>query len=115
MIKNKKLWEDYVDKNKHFYSKAIVDVAREVMRLLDDRKHKDFNVNTIIGEADKNIVTGGGMTVFQAGCVAQIVTRCHSKGNEFRDKWNKHYGVDKDKAKGGVVNPAIITIKSSFK
>ncbi|GAJ13150.1 unnamed protein product, partial [marine sediment metagenome] len=48
MIKNKKLWKDYVDKNKHFYSKAVVDVAREVMRLLDDRKHKDFDANNII-------------------------------------------------------------------
>ena len=118
MIKNKKLWKDYVDKNKDFYSKAVVNVAREVMRLLDDRKHKDFDANNIITEADKNIVIGGGITGFQAGCVAQIVAQCHSKGNEFRKKWNKHYGVDEDKAKGGVVNPAIITLdtsKSSFK
>ena len=107
MIRNKKLWKAYVDKNKDFYSKAVVDVAREVMRLLDDRKHKDFSASNIIIEANKNIDTGGGITGFQAGCVAQIITRCHSKGNEFRKKWNKYYGVDEDKDKGGVVNPAL--------
>ena len=108
MITNKKLWDSWVKVNKDPYGKCCVDVARETMKLLDDGEHKDFLPNKIICEADDNIKTGG-ITGFMAGCVASMVSQCHSRGKEFKKKWNESYGV-KDERKG-TVNPALITIK----
>jgi len=80
-------WNKWVEKNTDPYGKCCVDVAREVMRLLDTPKYKDFNPHKIICDADDNI-KAGGITGFMAGCVAQMVSHCHSRGEEFRQKWN---------------------------
>lgn len=107
MIKNQKLWDEYVSKNNDPYGKCCVDVAREVMRILDEGN--DFDVHKIICDADDNI-NAGGITGFMAGCVARMISKCHSRGEEFNDKWNEFHGVSKEKANGGTVNPAILTI-----
>lgn len=106
MIKDQKKWNNWVKKNKDPYGKACVDVARRVMEILDE--DKDFDCHEIICQADKE-VDAGGITGFMAGCVAEMISECHSRGKEFRKKWNKSYGVDNG---GGVVNPAIMTIKT---
>ena len=99
-------WKKWEDVNSDPYDKCCVDVAREVMRLLDNQE--DFDPYLIITQADDNI-KAGGITVFMAGCVAQMVVRCHSKGDEFKTKWNKQWD---DKPHEGVINPAIMTIKT---
>lgn len=105
-VVNAEKWDSYVSKNNDPYGKCCVDVARQVMKVLDE--NDDFDTNEIICKADDE-VGGGGITGFMAGAVATMVGQCHSRGEEFRKKWNKSYGV-KDTAKG-TVNPAIITIK----
>ena len=103
-IVNEVDWNKQVEMNKDAYGKCAIDVARRVMELLD--KVKEFDCNDLICKADKQ----GELTGFLAGCVAQIVSKCHSRGEEFRKKWNKDYGVEGKKDKGGVVNPAIMTV-----
>jgi len=110
MIKNKEIWQSWVKANKDPYGKCCVDVARETMKLLDDEKHKDFDPNQIIGEAEDN-VAAGGITGFMAGCIAQMIVKCHDRGDEFKIKWNKYYALDKkDESREGVINPALLTI-----
>jgi len=106
-------WEKWEKKNKDAYGKCCVDVAREVMRLLDTPEHKDFDTHKIVCLADENI-KAGGITGFMAGCVAQMVSHCHSRGEEFRKQWNidnqiKDEGENANKGKG-VLNPAILHI-----
>ena len=101
-------WEKQVVLNKDAYGKCCVDVARRVMEILDNGK--DFDTHKIINQAAKE-VQADGITGFMAGCVAEMISICHSRGDEFRKKWNESYGVTEDKAKGkGVVNPALVTI-----
>lgn len=108
MIKDKKIWNSWEKANeKDSYGKCCVDVARETMRLLDDEKHKDFDPNKIICEADDNI-KAGGITGFMAGCIAGMISKCHSRGEEFKKKWNESYGVKGERE--GAVNPALVTI-----
>mgnify|MGYP006311746395 CR=1 FL=1 len=107
MITDKARWQSWVDKNKDPYGKACVDVAREVMRMLDTEEYKDFEPNEIINVADENI-KAGGITGFMAGCVASMISQVHSRGKEFRKKWNESYGVKKAR---GTVNPAILHIR----
>ena len=114
LIKDKKIWESWVKANKDPYRKCCVDVARKVMELLDDEKHGDFDTNKIIIEAENKLIEEkkvreeDGITGFMAGCIAQMITKCHSRGEEFKKKWNDSYGV-KDEKKGAI-NPALVTI-----
>lgn len=114
MIKDKKIWKSWVKANKDPYGKCCVDVAREVMNLLDDGEHKEFNTNKIIIEAENSLIEKNkmkeeeGITGFMAGCIAQMISKCHSRGKEFKKKWNESYGVKDDKK--GAINPALVTI-----
>lgn len=107
MIIKQDEWNKDVELNKDPYGKCCIDVAREVMRLLDTPEYQDFDTHKIICDAEKNIGEEG-ITGFMAGCIAQIVVHCHSRGEEFKEKWNKQYD---DKPRKGVINPALITIK----
>lgn len=113
IIDNEK-WESWVKNNNDSYGKCCVDVSREVMRILDNGK--DFDTHKIICEADANI-KAGGITGFMAGCVAQMVSKCHNRGEEFRIKWNKDNGIsdegEKANKSGGVINPALLTVSSN--
>lgn len=115
MITDKVSWEKWVKGNQDEYGKYCVDVARRVMELLDEDStplHEGYNpdIHTphgLISKADEDI-NAGGITGFMAGCIAKMVSKCHSRGEEFRLIWNAPYKVKVDN--GGVVNPAILTI-----
>jgi len=106
-ITNQKKWDNFVSKNNDSYGKACVDTARKVMEILD--KEKDFDCHDLIVRASKE-VKSGGLTGFMAGAVASMINSCHSRGEEFKKKWNKGYG---DENRKGVINPALITIKTN--
>jgi hypothetical protein len=55
---------------------------------------------------------GTGLSGFMAGCVASWVSKYHERGEEFNDFWNEQFGVPKEKANGGTVNPAILNINT---
>lgn len=108
MIINQKKWDKYVEINKDAYGKACVDVARKVMEYLD--KEKDFDCHELLCRADEE----DDLTGFMAGCIASMVSECHSRGEEFRKKWNINYQIsdegEKANKKGGILNPALVTI-----
>jgi hypothetical protein len=116
-ITNKKEWNKCVKINKDPYGKCCVDVARKVMSILDKEKG-DFDCHKIICRADDEI-KAGGITGFMAGCVAQMVSKFSSRGEEFRKKWNKdnQIGTEGDEANksGGCLNPALLTISPKGK
>jgi len=116
-------WNEWVKSNVNDpYGKCCVNVARRVMELIDlepiDKPFQEgydgkFSTHQLICQADKDI-EAGGITGFMAGAVAQMVSQVHSRGEEFRQVWNKKYGVKEEKANGGVVNPAILTIETKI-
>lgn len=110
-ITNQEVWKEYEEKNKDAYGKCCVDVARRVMEILDEGN--DFDHHQIICQADDDI-KAGGITGFMASCVASMVSLCHSRGEEFRRKWNlgnqiKDEGEKANKS-GGILNTAILNI-----
>ena len=107
-IVNEKVWKDWEEKNTDSYGKCCVDVARRVMEILDEGK--EFDTHKIICQANDDI-DADSITGFMAGCVTEMISKCHIRGEEFRVAWNKDHGVEEDKAEGGVVNPAIMTIE----
>ena len=111
-IMNQDDWKKHVDANTDSYGGACVNVARRVMEILD-AEPGEFDPHTIICRADKETDTGG-ITGFMAGCVASMVSQAHSRGEEFRRKWNLNVqiGTEGKKANesGGVLNPALLCI-----
>lgn len=103
-LKDEEGWQKTVDNNQDPYGKAAVDVARRTMEHLDDAP-EDFDASSLIAQADKEL--DEGITGFQAGCIAGIISQVHERGEEFRQSWNGHY--DKEDS-DGVVNPAIMTV-----
>lgn len=112
-LKDEKKWNNWVEKNTDDYGKACVDVARKVMEILD--KGEDYDCHDIICKADKDS-NSGGITGFMAGCIAEMVSVCHIRGEDFRQKWNivNQIGDEGKKANksGGVINPALLTIQT---
>ena len=97
-------WNKCVENNKDPYGAACIMVARRVMEILD--VVGEFDPHDIICRADKE-TKAGGITGFMAGCAAQMVSHCHSRGEEFKAAWNKQYDP---KPREGVINPAILTV-----
>jgi len=114
-ISDQEAFRKWEDNNKDPYGKACVDVAREVMRLLDLPEYQHFDTHRIICKADEN-VDAGGITGFMAGCVASMVSKCHSRGDEFRKKWNLDNQISHEGEKAnegtGVLNPALLNIQT---
>ena len=102
-------WDEWVKNNQDPYGKAYVDVARRVMEILDEVN--EFDPDEIISQADEE-VGAGGITGFMAGCVASMVSHCHSRGDEFRRAWNKSVGsATGQEDTEGVLNPALIVVR----
>lgn len=110
-LRDEKAWKKWVDANTDPYGAACVRVARVAMEILDDAPD-DFDPDDIIDKADDT--TGEGITGFMAGCVVQMISGCHARGDEFRRKWNLklQLGNEGEKANesGGVLNPALLNI-----
>lgn len=97
---NPEYWQKCVDGNDDSYSKACVNVARNVMKHLDDYEG-DFNIgykpdmttaHGIMCECDDQGITG-----FQAGCVTNMVVLCHEKGWKFYLSFHiSSYDVDEE-------------------
>jgi len=109
-LKDKKAWAEWEKNNQDPYGKACVDVARRVMELLDEDEtplHNGYypemhTAHGLICKADDDI-NAGGITGFMAGYVAQMVTKCYERGEEFRRSLN-----DEEYEGDGVMNPALL-------
>lgn len=107
-ITNEKDWNEWVENNKDPYGKACVDVARRAMEILDEET--EFDSYKIIARADEE-TKAGGITGFMAGCVAQMVSHCHSRGEEFRKSWNGEIGKNTGQENSkGVLNPSLLSV-----
>jgi hypothetical protein len=110
-LKDAEAWKRYEETNlDDEYGRCCVDVARRVMETLDNEK--SFSPSSIISQANKDLAAG--ISGFMAGAVAEMVSRCHERGDEFRRLWNKENQIDTegDRAteNGGVLNPALLSI-----
>jgi hypothetical protein len=112
-MKNIKDWKSWEIANTDPYGKACIDVARKVIELLEEDStplHVGYypDINTphgLICKADKDI-NAGGITGAMAGFVAQMVSHCSERGDEFKKIWNTPYNYEGDK----VINPAFLSV-----
>ncbi len=108
-------WEECVEMNQDPYGKCCVDIARRIMEILD-AEEGDFDPHALISRGEKE--TGdAGITGFMAGCIAGMASEFHSRGDEFRRKWNikTQIGTEGEKANesGGILNPALMCLSTT--
>ena len=110
-LKNEALWHIYVTANRDAYGGCCVSVARRVMEILDEGAPIE-SCRRLICRADDEAQTGG-ITGFMASAVAQMVSECHERGEEFRRAWNSENQLagegDAANESGDVLNIALLT------
>jgi hypothetical protein len=107
-------WTRCQENNQDPYGKTIVNVARKLMEMLDEDTNPitPENVHNLITRADKES-RAGGISGFMEGCVANIVSHAHSRGEEFRRARNGDVGATTGQENAdGVLNPAILHVKN---
>lgn len=87
------------------YVLCILDVGSRVLDLMEQLGEQPLDANELILQANRELKAG--ITGNMAAYVALIATKCHSRGEEFRQSWNKFNGREDAK---GVINPAVMTI-----
>ena len=106
-------FDSLVEANRDPYGKKCVDTAQRAMEILDEEPG-DFDTHELICRADNESAGDGGITGFMAGAVASMISACHSRGDEFRRKWNGDNQIadegDKANESGGVLNPALLSV-----
>jgi hypothetical protein len=112
-ITNQKLWDKCVKNNTDPYGNEVIMVARRAMEILDTEQG-EFDCHALICRADDES-GAGGITGYQAGVVAKVISSVHNRGEEFRKRFNGEYIKDPAKLKEandgkGIVNPAILTV-----
>lgn len=101
-IKKEKMaaWLDEVLKNSdNLYGFAVMFGAANVMYGLDQKMTPEDSMKQHGVD---------GLSIFQAGCLADVVSRYSERGEEFRVFWNNKWGV---KNSNDIVNPAILVTK----
>jgi hypothetical protein len=109
-LRDAEAWKRYEEANDDEYGRCCVDVARRAMEILDNEK--PFSPSNIISRASREL--NAGISGFMAGAVAEMISRCHERGEEFRQLWNEENQISAEEERandrGGVLNPALISI-----
>ena len=86
------------------YSFGVVQATVNAFELLVEGKTPE--------EVENGAFGGHGYSGFMVGSAAGWIAKFHQRGEEFNQYWNNKFGVSEEKAKGGTVNPALITIET---
>jgi len=104
----KKEWDKSKARNRDPYGNAVVIVTEKVGEALDKGLSPE--------KAEKKGIKDSDITGFQAGCVAQWISRFHPRGEEFRKWWNLRHQIQNEgeeaNKSGAVLNPAILNIET---
>lgn len=107
----KQKYAEFVALNsKDVYSNAVVLYAERWAKLMEEALAEGEKLSSrwkfLSHKADTDGVTG-----FMYGCAVQALAQFWIHGEELRLLHNAECGVDEEKAKGGVVNPAVLTFE----
>jgi hypothetical protein len=89
------VWKLCEAANQDRNGKACIDIARKVMELLDEEPGA-VDASNLIARAQAACEATNNISGFMAGCIAQIVITCHSRGEEFRKSWNTCWDAEED-------------------
>ena len=89
-----------------YYGITVISLSSEMLIAIGNGMDFGEAIHTIAGEKY-------GISTFAMAWTAAIISKCSSRGEEFRKYWNKSNGISEEEP--GVVNPAILVIGSKKK
>ena len=95
-------WVKSVEQNDDPYGRAVIKVIAKVCECLD----KGLTPK----EAEDEGIKDSGITGYQAGVMASMISHFHPRGEEFKKYFNKQCGGTGEEK--GTINPAILTVKT---
>lgn len=101
-------WAECCKNNSDGYGSAVIRYAEVWARLMESMIAGGATLSDCAKNAS-HLADSEGITGFMYGAAVGILAHVWVYGDELRRWHNKEYGVDEDKAKGGTVNPAILT------
>ena len=105
-LKDIKVYEDWKAKQKDGYGQAVFRYAERWADMMEDKISKGEEIKDVADKLSHDADTEG--TGFMYGMAVNILTKCWKHGEELRKWHNKEYDYEGD----GVVNPAILTVKT---
>ena len=118
-IKNKELWEEFVEKNQDFYGKGIIDFAREWAERMEAELIPGDDITEQIKRiaykteraADDEI---GGITGYMYGAAVSTLSSCWVYGEQLRQWHNLDIQIGNEgelaNESGTTLNPALLNI-----
>lgn len=107
-------YKDWYNNNLDSYGHACFTYAERWAELLEKKIENEANAQEIIikyAEETSHEADTEGITGFMYGIAVSILSNCWKYGEELRKWHNKEYNWEGE----GVVNPAILTIKTNNK
>lgn len=108
-IINPELWAKCVNNNTDPYGRAAISYAARWANMMEEAMSKGAKLEDIAKETSYKADTEG-ITGFMYGCAVNALSGVWKHGETLKNWHNAQYGIEKG-AKG-VVNPAILTIKT---
>jgi hypothetical protein len=101
--------KDYETKNNDGYGSAVVRYENRWADLMEAEMAAGKKLEDV-AESASHTADSEGITGFMYGCAVQGLARFWAHGDALRKWHNAQHGVTEEKAQGGTVNPAILTI-----
>lgn len=106
-IKDVEVYEDWKAKNTDGYGMGIFRYAEKWADLMETEIEKGAEVKDIADRLSHAADTEG-ITGYMYGASVSILSQCWEHGDELKKWHNKEYDYEGD----GIVNPAILTVKT---
>ena len=104
-LKNKELWNEFVESNKDFYGRGVITYAERWANSMESLINDGANLVDIAEKTSREADTEG-ITGFMYGTAVSILKKCWIFGDELNNWHNKQYGYNGE----GTVNPAVICV-----
>ncbi len=113
-ISNQNAWQDWVDNNKDFYSKGIIDYAERWANMMEEKMAEGMSLENIAKDTSHEADTDG-ITGYMYGTAVRVLATSWGYGDQLR-RWHNldmQIGTEGEKANegNGVLNPALLNIE----
>ena len=102
-------WKKGLANNSDPYGAATYRYAAQWARVMEAMMADGATLKDCAEDAS-HVADDEGITGFMYGCAVQILAAVWVHGNELRIWHNGNHGVSEERAKGGTVNPAVLSV-----
>ena len=112
-ISDQNVWQDWIDNNKDFYGKGVIDYAERWANMIEEKMAEGISLEDVAKDTSHEANTDG-ITGYMYGVAMQVLATSWEHGDQLR-RWHNldtQIGTEGEKANegDGVLNPALLNI-----